>query len=363
MYTRVTTIHFPPEKLAEVIRIDQDSVVSDARQQKGFSSLLFLTNEADGVGISCSSFETAEDMQASEASGYYQQQVDKFAHVLTGTPDKRVYEAGVYELKGGEVTAARLLPLEFQPGKIDEAQIIDQNSILPVANQQQGFRGILFLTDKATNRGISISLWETEADLRASEASGYYQEQVAKLVPCLVAEPVREVYAVSVLATVGERAVAAIDTKALIHRYFEECWTRGNLALLDQLVDVNMVSHDVNNPGFDGIEGQKRLITTYRAAFPDMLLDIENLMAEGDMVACRWIAQGTNQGVLQGVPPTGKRATVPGLSIIRIADGKIVETWISWDRLDALQQLGIAPTPEAPLFTAQQPGMEQPTIH
>jgi steroid delta-isomerase-like uncharacterized protein len=363
MYTRVSTIHFLPENLAEVIRINRDLVVPDARQQKGFNSLLLLTNEAAGVGISCASFETIEDIQASEASGYYQRQVDKFARVLTGTPDKQVYEAGVYELKGGEARAARFLPMQLQPGKIDEAQIIDQDSILPAANQQQGFQGVLFLTDKATNRGISISLWKTDDDLRAGEASGFYQEQVAKLAPFLVAEPVREVCAVSVLATAGERAVASIDTKALIHRYFEECWTQGNLALLDQLVDANVVSHDVNNPGCDGIEGQKRLITTYRTAFPDMIFDIESLMAEGDTVACRWIAQGTNQGVLQGVPPTGKRATVPGLSIIRTAGGKIIESWTSWDRLDALQQLGIAPTPEAPLFTMQQPGMEQPTIH
>ena len=369
MYTRVTTTHFQPEHLAEVIRINRDSVVPDARQQKGFSSLLLLTNEAAGVGISVSSFKTLEDIQASEASGYYQQQVDKFAQLLTGTPDKRIYETGVYELKGGEARAARFLPTQFQPGKVDEARSVYHDSILPAANQQKGFQGLLLLIDNAANQCISITLWDTEDDLRANEISGYYQEQLAKLAPLFVAEPVREVCAVSVLATAGEqveageRAVAAIDPRALVHRYFEECWTQGNLALLDQLVDANMVSHDVNNPGCDGIEGQKRLITTYRAAFPDMIFDIESLMAEGDMVACRWIAQGTHQGVLQGVPPTGKRATVPGLSIIRTAGSKIVESWTSWDRLDTLQQLGVAPTPEAPLFTMQQPGMEQPTIH
>lgn len=364
MYTRVTTIHFQPEKLAEVVRIDQDSVVPEARQQKGFNSLLLLTNEATGTAISFSSFETAEDLQASEASGYYQRQTDKFAHLRTATPDRQVYEAGVYELKGGQTRAARLLPVELQPGKIDEARSIYQESILPVANQQQGFQGALFLTDTATNRGISISLWETADDLRASEASGFFQEQVAKLASCLVAEPVREVCAVSVLATAGERAVAgaAMVNKTLVHRYFEECWTQGNLALLDQLIDASMVSHDVNSPGFDGIEGQKRLITTYRTAFPDALFNIESLMAEGDMVACRWIGQGTHQGDLQGIPPTGKRATVPGLSIIRIAAGKIVESWTSWDRLDALQQLGIAPMPGAALFT-QQPGPEPPLVH
>ena len=369
MYTRVTTIHFQPENLAEVVRINRDSVVPDARQQKGFNSLLLLTNAVDGTALSCASFETAEDIQNSETSGYYQQQVDKFAQVLTGTPDKHIYEAGVYELKGGEIKAARLLPVEFQAGKSDEARSIYQDSILPMANQQQGFQGALFLTDSMANRGISISLWETVDDLQASEARSFFREQVAKLAPLLVAEPVRAVYMVSAQATVGEtaaagaKAVTTIDTKMLVHRYFEECWTQGNFALLDQLVDANVVSHDVNNPGCDGIEGQKRLITTYRTAFPDMIFDIESLMAEGDTAACRWIAQGTNQGVLQGVPPTGKRATVPGLSIIRTAGGKIIESWTSWDRLDALQQLGIAPTPEAPLFTTQQPDMEQPTIH
>lgn len=93
---------------------------------------------------------------------------------------------------------ARVTNVQFQPGKLDEAVQTYRESILPAARQQQGFKGGLFLTDQSSNKAISISLWETEADMKAGETSGYYQAQLAKIATLVSAPPVREAYEVSV---------------------------------------------------------------------------------------------------------------------------------------------------------------------
>jgi quinol monooxygenase YgiN len=95
---------------------------------------------------------------------------------------------------------ARVTRVQLQPDKLDEAIRIYQESVIPAARQQPGFRSTQLITDRASGMGLSITVWESEADLQASEASGYYQEQVAKFAPLLTAPPVREVFEVSASA-------------------------------------------------------------------------------------------------------------------------------------------------------------------
>jgi heme-degrading monooxygenase HmoA len=93
---------------------------------------------------------------------------------------------------------ARIVTVQVRPDKFDEAVSIFQNSVIPAAKQQKGFISLMLLTDRSTGKGISVGLWETEADLRANEASGYLQEQLAKLGGVVAAPPVRDEYEVSV---------------------------------------------------------------------------------------------------------------------------------------------------------------------
>ena len=86
---------------------------------------------------------------------------------------------------------------QVQPGKLEEAIKLFDNSIVPAARQQQGFKGSLLLTNPTTGQFLSLGFWESEADLLASETSGYLSEQLAKVAPHLAAQPVREVYQVS----------------------------------------------------------------------------------------------------------------------------------------------------------------------
>ncbi len=94
----------------------------------------------------------------------------------------------------------RVTIVQFLPGKTDEAIAIYRDSVVPAAKQQKGFKGIYLLTDRKMGKGISIAIWETEADMIAGESSGYYQQQLAKFKDIFGAPPVREAYEVSVQA-------------------------------------------------------------------------------------------------------------------------------------------------------------------
>jgi heme-degrading monooxygenase HmoA len=93
---------------------------------------------------------------------------------------------------------ARLTFCLVQPGKLDEAIKVYRDSIVPAAKKQKGFKAIYMLTDRSTGKGISIAMWDTEANMTAGEASGYYREQVAKETPFFAAPPTMERYEVSV---------------------------------------------------------------------------------------------------------------------------------------------------------------------
>jgi heme-degrading monooxygenase HmoA len=88
---------------------------------------------------------------------------------------------------------ARMTTFHVQPSTIDDVLHIVQNA-LPITKQQRGFKSGLALADYSSGKLIAITLWETEADMLANEANGYYQEQVAKIRSFVVDQPVREAY-------------------------------------------------------------------------------------------------------------------------------------------------------------------------
>lgn len=135
--------------------------------------------------------------------------------------------------------------------------------------------------------------------------------------------------------------------KAIVRRIFEEAFGKGNLAVLDEIIAPDQVNGGPGAlPGMPpGPEGNKMLITAYRNAFPDLHFTIDEQIAEGNTVVTRWTAHGTHNGELAGLPPTGKPATVVGMGVDRIENGKIVESWGLFDQFGMLQQLGVIPAP------------------
>jgi steroid delta-isomerase-like uncharacterized protein len=132
--------------------------------------------------------------------------------------------------------------------------------------------------------------------------------------------------------------------KALSKRLLDEAFNAGNLGVLDEILADGFVNYDAALPEpTTGIEAAKASVAGYRDAFPDLKITIEEQIAEGDAVATRWNARGTHQGDLMGIPATGKQATVTGITIDRIADGRIAESRTNWDTLGLLQQIGAIP--------------------
>jgi steroid delta-isomerase-like uncharacterized protein len=135
------------------------------------------------------------------------------------------------------------------------------------------------------------------------------------------------------------------ENKVLIRRYFAEIWDKGNTDAEANYVAQDAVVHASPLPGAPpGREGAIQVVKMFRAAFSDLSVNIEELIAEDDKVAQRWTSRVTHDGPLLGIPPTGKHITISGINIFRIADGKIVERWGDLDRMSLLQQLGVIPT-------------------
>jgi steroid delta-isomerase-like uncharacterized protein len=127
--------------------------------------------------------------------------------------------------------------------------------------------------------------------------------------------------------------------KALVVRFVDEFWSKGNLAAADELMAPDVVIHQ---PEVGGVAGLKAFNTTIRAAFPDWYSTAEELIVEDDRVAERWTGRGTHRGEFQGIPPTGKQVAVPGAVFYRVRHGRISEFRGSFDMLSMLHQLGVA---------------------
>jgi predicted ester cyclase len=146
------------------------------------------------------------------------------------------------------------------------------------------------------------------------------------------------------------------DNKALVRRFLEEVWNKGNVAVVDELMAPNHVDH-FDFPAHIATPAEyqlscvltKQFVPRFRSVFPDLHFTVEFQVAEEDMVVTRATVRGTYTGeyrgrVFQGSPPTGQEVTWTQTLINRIADGKIVESWDNEDQLGWLQQIGALPT-------------------
>jgi steroid delta-isomerase-like uncharacterized protein len=127
--------------------------------------------------------------------------------------------------------------------------------------------------------------------------------------------------------------------KALVRRYLEEVGNQRKLDVADALFAPNFQIFPDYPPGPAGV---KQLITRLVAAFPDLFVTIEHLIAEGDVVAAHITLHGTQQAAWGDIPPTNKRMAAREMQFYRIADGQIIERWIIFDGLQMRQQLGVA---------------------
>lgn len=135
------------------------------------------------------------------------------------------------------------------------------------------------------------------------------------------------------------------ENKAIELRFIEEVVNKGNLAVIDEIVDANFVQPDATPGITPDREGMKQFFAMAHSASPDFHSTLEDMFAEGDKVVQRFTARGTHKGEWMGIAPTGKQMTASGIAIHRITGGKIVEGWTSMDMLGVMVQLGVVPQP------------------
>lgn len=132
----------------------------------------------------------------------------------------------------------------------------------------------------------------------------------------------------------------------LVRDFYGEVWNQGKIDAAGKYYADNYVDHNPaipNQPA--GLAGAKMVFGAFKSAFPDLTFTVDQLVSDGDKIAARWTATGTNTGGLMGMPPTGKSAVIIGIELYRIADGKVVERWGSFDQLGLMMQLGAVPMP------------------
>jgi predicted ester cyclase len=141
--------------------------------------------------------------------------------------------------------------------------------------------------------------------------------------------------------------MSAEQNKANYRRFMEEVWNKGNLTVVDEIASPDLIVHYLPPGTPPGRETLKQSLASLRAAFPDLKITFEDLIAEGDKIAVRCRMTGTHRGPFHSktlIPPTGRRISAEGIEIWRFdGNGKWVELRGGFDQLALLQQLGTIP--------------------
>jgi steroid delta-isomerase-like uncharacterized protein len=131
------------------------------------------------------------------------------------------------------------------------------------------------------------------------------------------------------------------QNKAIARRAFDEILSHGRFELAEQLYAKDFINHGLHSNA--SLEEDQTALKGWHQAFSDIAIVPEKLIAEDDLVTVYWIALGTNTGTGNGLPATGKKVELAGITIWRIVDGKIKEEWSAFDQLSMMQQLGLLP--------------------
>ena len=136
------------------------------------------------------------------------------------------------------------------------------------------------------------------------------------------------------------------ENKLLVRRWFEEVWNKGRADAIDEMLATDAVVHGLGS-GVTGPAEFKAFHSAYRNAFPDVTIRIDDIVAEGDIVAARWSGTGTHRGGGLGFAATGRGIQFSGMLFVRVQNGRLVEGWNNFDQLGMLQQLGAVTLPSA----------------
>ena len=134
--------------------------------------------------------------------------------------------------------------------------------------------------------------------------------------------------------------MSEIDSRELLERYFVEVWERGNPDAVEEFAAETFQRH--TSPGVEPLDRSAQIerLKRFRTAFPDITIEVEDVVVSDDLIAFRSTMRGTHRDEFLGIPPTGKQVTVGLVDMVRVAGGRFVEQWGGPDMLDLLRQLG-----------------------
>jgi steroid delta-isomerase-like uncharacterized protein len=141
--------------------------------------------------------------------------------------------------------------------------------------------------------------------------------------------------------------VSEEDNKAVIRRWIE-AYNQRDLEAEAEVLAPGFVAHVPGTPApldLEGLEAWRQFLAPFTEAFPDLRLTIQEIAAEGDIVAARVAFHGTHHGEFQGLPPTGKQVAFSSMEFNRVVGGKVEEHWVEINLLGLVQQLGVATIP------------------
>jgi steroid delta-isomerase-like uncharacterized protein len=137
--------------------------------------------------------------------------------------------------------------------------------------------------------------------------------------------------------------VSVEKNKTCIRRIVEEVYNKKNLEIIPELIDRNFIFRSPGVREVKGPEGFKRMVADEQSAFPDVRLTINDMVAEGDRMAVSFTYAGTHKGEFLGIPPTGKKFSLPIVILYRFKDGKEAEAVIFSNQLNWFRQIGVSP--------------------
>lgn len=137
--------------------------------------------------------------------------------------------------------------------------------------------------------------------------------------------------------------MSAEESKAVVRRFFDEGVNSRTIEAIQGLLAPNYMNYFPGAPEPISGEGFIQAAGAMFTAFPDMQVEIHEMIAEGDAVATRYTMHGTHKGSFQGIPATGKRISIPGTAVHHVRNGKIVDDYPGFDALAIMQQIGAIP--------------------
>src|SRR5688572_22022417 len=136
------------------------------------------------------------------------------------------------------------------------------------------------------------------------------------------------------------------ECSTIVHDWFERVWNQGREDAIDELMADDAIVHGLKDPSGNELRGPagfKPLHQAFRQAFPDIRVEVDECLRDGDRIAFRCTVRGTHQGDSLGIAPTGRGVDFMGMGFVRIENDRIVEAWNTFDFQTMYAQLGAGP--------------------